>query len=495
MRVRRLSSTRKSLLVSIVAMLALLVQPVYMLVASAVASGPITTLAQLEAAAADTSVTVLSIKADITVTSKINFSGRTVYVHGNGHTLRFAGDAAGWQGNYIFQAYRSTMTLENLNFTGGDAAILANGATLNLEGSVDVSGNEFGGIEVSNAGAVFNVGSAALTNTTEVSFRPTVWIDQASTSDAVVNGPGLLTETIYPKRDQKQYYLNATNVLVDDVAPVFNIAEGSLWNTYNVEVVVTEDNIDKIFVDGIPVSYTGVGPSYTTIVRGEGTHTASAVDRAGNVVSVTFTIDTIAPSFTLGDITVTTVGNSVRVSGTTEPGLSVQAYADGVAVGSPALADDGGLFSLALYDFSAGRYTISVRASDTAGNEGVSDAKLAVVNPAEVQAPLPTGVAIPELPEQTGPTGAPARTSPAAAIQPAIVNERVQPDGEVLGMQTSREQVADEAVAQTVAALPTAEGWKLFGILWYWWLLAAATLAGLWALAAAAHRRRQVAKG
>lgn len=228
-----------NLLGAALVVLALVAQPLYGLasgeVANATNSGDITTEQQLRAAAADRSVTVLSIRANISVSSKINLSGRSVYIDGNGNTLTFTGDAAGWQGNYIFQAYRNTLTVKNLNFTGGDAALFANGATLNLEGNVNVSGNEFGGIEVSNNGARLNVGSANLTNATEAYATPTAWIDQASTSNAVVNGA--FTEAAYVKPDQKQYYLNPSNALAAPqlVSPANNavVKGASVVNSWN----------------------------------------------------------------------------------------------------------------------------------------------------------------------------------------------------------------------------------------------------------------------
>ncbi|OYX53904.1 hypothetical protein B7Y92_01195 [Candidatus Saccharibacteria bacterium 32-50-13] len=227
-----------------VAVFALLVQPMYALVASqvvsAIGSGDITTEQQLRDAAADTSITVLSIKADITVSSKINLSGRNVSIDGNGHTLTFTGDLEGWQGNYILQAYRNTVGIKNLSFAGGDAALLANGATVNLEGTIQLSDAEFGGIEVSQGSgvttpAILNVGSASLTNTSEVYTKPTAWI---------INGQGTVnyagfTAATHVKADQTQYYLNPTAALT--AAPT--------------NLVITRDGT-TVDVTGTTVQYT-----------------------------------------------------------------------------------------------------------------------------------------------------------------------------------------------------------------------------------------------
>ena len=84
-----------------------------------------------------------------------------------------------WNGSYGIQAYQSKVTLKNISVTGADGGILVNGAEVVLEGVVDVSGNEFGGIEVSKGYGVESmpklIGSAEnLKNDTEEDGKPTV---------------------------------------------------------------------------------------------------------------------------------------------------------------------------------------------------------------------------------------------------------------------------------------------------------------------------------
>ncbi len=213
LQLRRNVSTKVRTISTLIAVFALVMQPTYGLVASqvanAVASAPITNEAQLRSAAEDASITTLNIKASFDVTSKITFLNRNVYIDGNGNTLKFVGDTSYWQGNFILQAYYNTMTVKNLNFDGGDAAILAQAATLNLQGNVKLSNGEYGGIEVSDNGAVLNVGTANLTNGSEANTKPTAWIDEASTANATVNGP--FAKTTHIGTDQEQYYLNPAN--------------------------------------------------------------------------------------------------------------------------------------------------------------------------------------------------------------------------------------------------------------------------------------------
>ena len=158
LQIKRSSTNRLSnIIVTLTAVFALVAQPIYGVIesqiANAVGAGNITNEQQLIEAAADSSVTVLNIKANFDVSKKINLSGRNITIDGNGNTLTFVGDAAGWQGNYFFQAYRNTTEVKNLNFIGGDAALFANGAILKLSGNVTLSGQEFGGIETSNNNA------------------------------------------------------------------------------------------------------------------------------------------------------------------------------------------------------------------------------------------------------------------------------------------------------------------------------------------------------
>jgi len=84
---------------------------------------------------------------------------------------------------------------------------------------------------------------------------------------------------------------------IDKIAPVFNISNGDVLNTSSVNVLVTETNLaSTIKVDGVDTAYTGTKPNYNVSVTGEGSHTVIATDKAGNVTTVTFTIDSTAPS-------------------------------------------------------------------------------------------------------------------------------------------------------------------------------------------------------
>jgi len=87
-----------------------------------------------------------------------------------------------WGSNYAVQAYDADdVMIENVAVEDFEAAILVNASTVTLKGTVDVSGNEFGGIEVSKGSAVTNPESVltvegVVVNTTESDEAPTAWI-------------------------------------------------------------------------------------------------------------------------------------------------------------------------------------------------------------------------------------------------------------------------------------------------------------------------------
>lgn len=117
-----------------------------------------------------------------------------------------------WSSTYGVQCYNGTYTLKNVTAKGGNAGILVNSANVTLEGTIDVSGNEFGGIEVSKSSnpnlpsATLNVNGATIVNTTEQFRKPTIWIDGVDDGN-VVNGVENMFATTELVEDQIQYYL------------------------------------------------------------------------------------------------------------------------------------------------------------------------------------------------------------------------------------------------------------------------------------------------
>ena len=192
---------------------------------------------ELEAALANEDIKVINILTELTL-DKTLVVNRSVIINGKDHMkklsfdnknaiqlvhagevtlenliVEISGNEEGWQGLYALQAYGTTnVTLRNVSVTGADGGILVNGAEVTLEGVVDVSGNEFGGIEVSKGYGVESmpklIGSAEnLKNDTEEDGKPTVWIDKVSElTSAVVVVSGL--NEGFTEKDQAHFYLS-----------------------------------------------------------------------------------------------------------------------------------------------------------------------------------------------------------------------------------------------------------------------------------------------
>lgn len=139
-------------------------------------------------------------------------------------TVENTADNTEWNSSYGVQFYTGEHTVKDSKFTGGNAGIIANSATVNLEGTIDVSGNTFGGIEVCRSQAdaktrasmpagILNINGATIINTTEAYGKPTIWIDGNSDEDGIVNGAEGFTMVEVPHGDHyhKQFYLNEVN--------------------------------------------------------------------------------------------------------------------------------------------------------------------------------------------------------------------------------------------------------------------------------------------
>ena len=138
-----------------------------------------------------------SIGATITLTAGVTLDG-------NGYTITYTGKKVGdvntaivlsddcvvenltlrgtapvnvWSSNYGIQAYQAENTvISDVTVKGFNAAILVNASDATLKGSVDVSNNGFGGIEVSGGDATLTV-DATVVNTTESDKAPTAWTE------------------------------------------------------------------------------------------------------------------------------------------------------------------------------------------------------------------------------------------------------------------------------------------------------------------------------
>ena len=144
---------------------------------------------ELKAAISNEEIDTIIIEKDIDTTSKITIT-RPVYIEGNNHTLRYTGtfgaenskDNTVWGGIYVLQVYKTNATIKDIKLTGANAALLVNGGNVTFEGTIDVSGNGFGGIELGQGKGVTEIPKLALgndaeiKNSTEKDNAPTLWV-------------------------------------------------------------------------------------------------------------------------------------------------------------------------------------------------------------------------------------------------------------------------------------------------------------------------------
>ena len=128
--------------------------------------------------------------------------------------IEITNNEEGWQGLYGVQVYGETKaSLKDVSVTGADGGILINGAEVELDGVVDVSGNEFGGIEMSKGvyvetspkliGSVIN-----LKNSSESTLNPTIWIDKVSEISSEVVEIADMYNVHVSEKDQLHFFIN-----------------------------------------------------------------------------------------------------------------------------------------------------------------------------------------------------------------------------------------------------------------------------------------------
>lgn len=160
-------------------------------------SETVTDEATLLSALNDSTIDTIVLGSDIETTQKINIT-RDVTIDGSGNQIKYVGTFKGtnnnttWDGIYVLHAYRSNVTIKNVKLTGGNAALNVNGSKVTLVGTIDVSGNGFGGIEMGKGTNVveyphIDAKNATIVNTTESKLLPTLWIDGISAEEIEAN--------------------------------------------------------------------------------------------------------------------------------------------------------------------------------------------------------------------------------------------------------------------------------------------------------------------
>ena len=131
-------------------------------------------------------------------------------------TVENSGDNTEWNSTNGIQCYDGTYTLKNCKVSGCNVGIMVNASTVTLQGTIDVSGNTFGGINVSKGAetdhplnnGVLNINGAKLINTTEAYAKPTIYTEGEGQK---VNGAEAMFTNSEVKEGQVQYYLLEEN--------------------------------------------------------------------------------------------------------------------------------------------------------------------------------------------------------------------------------------------------------------------------------------------
>jgi hypothetical protein len=304
-------------------------------------------LPQLQAALANSQISTINVTADISGVEARIVVDRAVVINGGDHTISFtdaintsgpgtrhgiAVQANGvsikdlavkmtpkdkWQGVYALQVYNATgVTLENFTGSGADAALLVNGSEVTLTGATTVSGNEFGGIEVSKGTAATQASKltveGTLVNGTEAAGKPTIWIvgDQGTVTKT---GTPLTSKTVVKDGNETQthYYLNALQL------SSLEITTPPTKLTYNVgeQLDLTGLQVTGTYIDGSTQAQTVTAANVTGFNSAEAGDQTVTVTVGGKTVTFTVTVKAAATeAYTIGEPKVTVNGNVAKVT-------------------------------------------------------------------------------------------------------------------------------------------------------------------------------------
>lgn len=171
------------------------------------------TSAELAEALENSIVKLINIMNDIE-TSKTVKIDRPLTINGGGNTIHFTGDLSGWQGNHLIQATDTEeVVINDIKLAGGDAGLLVKDSKVRLKGNIDLSENEFGGIELlkvaEEACPLLTISDAELINSTETYGLPTIW--ETGISGKVEGFNGTRITYSVGNKIQEHYYLDEVN--------------------------------------------------------------------------------------------------------------------------------------------------------------------------------------------------------------------------------------------------------------------------------------------
>ncbi len=193
---------------------------------------------ELKSAISNEEIDTIILGSNIETTSKINIT-RPIYLDGNNHSITYVGtfgaegsrDNTVWGGIYVLQVYKTMATIKDIKLTGGNAALLINGGNVTFEGTIDVSGNGFGGIEIGQGQGVTETGKLALkdnaevVNKTEKENAPTLWVPE-DTEKAVLEING-----------ESKTITAGEELQIKEIEELFDIANPSTGDELNLNLI------------------------------------------------------------------------------------------------------------------------------------------------------------------------------------------------------------------------------------------------------------------
>lgn len=259
-------------------------------------------------------------------------------------------------------------------------------------------------------------------------------------------------------------------------------------NLIQYEVTVTDPSAASVVVVSEAATSTSAQVQYTFDATGRASGTyivsLSAVDRAGHVgrVDIPIEVDNDGPELDIAGGDVIIKGGSITPEVTASDPHSVVSYSWTSDPNNPGLISyDPTVAEPEFTPSIEGSYSFTLTVADALGNTSFGVFEFGYV--VEL-APLPLPAET-EIDGEEGPTDTlPAAVSP-TVNQSRDPREDIDPEnGEVAQVLGTTDSVpGDPIVGSNIAALtPTSSGWKILGILWYWWLIAVGAVLGAWIL-------------
>ena len=215
----------KKILPKVLLILILAITIIPTLTVKAATSKTVNNQAEFKEALNDSNISTIILGKDIETTEKINIT-RPVTIDGNNKTMKYVGtfsssnssDNTVWGGIYVLQVYKTNATLKNIKLTGGNAGLLINGGHVTFEGTIDVSGNGFGGIELGKGSGVTTTPkltiseNAQIINTTESKDKPTLWVPE-DTNGAIIE----IGNTEFELTSKEELSIDEINALEESI--------------------------------------------------------------------------------------------------------------------------------------------------------------------------------------------------------------------------------------------------------------------------------------